>query len=118
MRFSEIPYERPDIPAVVEEGRKLIEKAVHAASGEEQFAIHQKIWKKLYHVMTMYTIAQIRRDGDVTNAFYEEEKEYYDQKMPEVEALTDEYNKVLFKTPFRGLYGRKAGSSSISLYGA
>lgn len=110
MRFSEIPYERPDIPAVVEEGRKLIEKAAHAASGEEQFAIHQEIWKKLYHVMTMYTIAQIRRDGDVTNAFYEEEKEYYDQKMPEVEALTDEYNKVLFKTPFRAYMEEKLGA--------
>lgn len=45
MRFSEIPYERPDIPAVVEEGRKLIEKAAHAASGEEQFALHQKYGK-------------------------------------------------------------------------
>ena len=101
MKFSEMPYERMNIEEACKKLHDITERAKTAKDGETQFAIHQEIWKKLYHEMTMYTIAQIRRDGDVTNAFYEEEKEYYDQKMPEVDALTDEYNRVLFKTPFR-----------------
>lgn len=109
MKFSEMPYVRADIPAIIAEGKNLIEKAAHAQSGEEQFDTHQAFYKLMDHLHTLCTIACIRRDGDVTDKFYEAEKEYYNQKMPEVDALVNEYQKILFKTPYRNYMEEKIG---------
>lgn len=109
MKFSEMPYKRVDMTAVMEQGRALIEKASHAENGEEQFAIHQEFNKLMEHVSTLAAIANIRRDGDVTNEFYEAEQEYYDEKMPELSAVENEYQKVLFKTPYRAYMEEKIG---------
>ena len=76
MKFSEMPYSRVDFPAVIAQGKEIISRASHAKSGEEQFEIHQEFYKLLYHVNTLYTIAHIRRDGNVADAFYEGENAY------------------------------------------
>ena len=110
MKFSEMPYTRVDIPAAIEEGKALIERAANAKSGEEQFEIHQEFNKLTDHVMTLCVIAQIRRDGDVTDKFYEGENTYYDEKLPEFDAMVNEYQKVLFKTPYRSYMEEKIGA--------
>lgn len=110
MKFSEMPYTRVDISAAIDEGKILIEKAANAKSGEEQFEIHQEFNKFTDHVMTLCTIAHIRRDGDVTDEFYEGENNYYDEKLPEFDAMVNEYQKVLFKTPYRRYMEEKIGA--------
>ena len=87
MKFSEMPYNRVDFPAVIAQGKEIIQRASQAKSGEEQFEIHQEFYKLLDHVNTLYTIAHIRRDGNVADAFYEEENAYYDEMLPELTAL-------------------------------
>ena len=92
MKFSEMPYSRVDFPAVIAP-QEIIQKASQAKSGEEQFELHQEFNKLMDHVKTLYTIAHIRRDGDVTDEFYDGEKSYYDEKLPELNAVTNEYTK-------------------------
>lgn len=84
MKFSEMPYTRVDFPAVIAQAQEIIQRASSAKSGEEQFEIHQEFNKLMDHVRTLYTIAHIRRDGDVTNEFYDGEKSYYDEKLPRI----------------------------------
>ena len=67
MKFSEMPYNRVDFPAVIAQGKEIIQRASQAKSGEEQFEIHQEFYKLLDHVNTLYTIAHIRRDGNVAD---------------------------------------------------
>ena len=109
MKFSEMPYTRVDFPAVIAQAQEIIQRASSAKSGEEQFEIHQEFNKLMDHVRTLYTIAHIRRDGDVTNEFYDGEKSYYDEKLPELNAVTNEYKKVLFATPYRQYMEEKIG---------
>ena len=109
MKFSEMPYNRVDFPAVIAQGKEIIQRASQAKSGEEQFEIHQEFYKLLDHVNTLYTIAHIRRDGNVADAFYEEENAYYDEMLPELTALGNEYQKVLFATPYRAYMEEKIG---------
>lgn len=109
MKFSEMPYTRVDMTTVMEQGRAIIEKASQAKNGEEQFALHQEFCRLMDHVRTLVAIANIRRDGDVTDEFYEAEKNYYDEKMPELNAVENEYQKVLFKTPYRSCMEEKIG---------
>lgn len=45
----------------------------------------------------------------MTNEFYDGEKSYYDEKLPELNAVTNEYKKVLFATPYRQYMEEKIG---------
>ena len=110
MKFSEMPYSRVDFPAVIAQGKEIIKRASQAKSGEEQLAIHQEFNDLGDHVRTLYTIAHIRRDGDVTNEFYDGEKTYYDEMLPQMSALGDEYRKVLFATPYRAYMEEQIGA--------
>lgn len=109
MKFSRIPYSRIDVDAVAEEGKKLITKASQAKSGEEQLALHEAFYKLYDHVRTNVTIANIRRDMDMTDEFYAAEGEYNDEIMPKVQALVNEYQRVLCASPYRSYMEEKIG---------
>ena len=79
MKFHEMPYERVQLPDVTHAYEELIKELQAAKSGEEQFAVHQRYYEMRGHVMTQMTIANIRHDIDMTDAFYEKEQEYYDE---------------------------------------
>ena len=109
MKFKEMPYERIDFDEVQRELRELMEAFDAAKSGEEQFAIHQKYYKLTGRVDSMYTIANIRFDVDTSDAFYEKEHEYYDEKMPEYSNVLLAYQKKLYESPFRDYLEKKIG---------
>lgn len=109
MKFSEFPYSRVDLDKTIEEGKKLIRQAEKAASGEVQWTVHQNFCMLQGHVRTASLIATIRRDGDMTDAFYEAEKDYYDREMPRFQAVVNEYQKILSKTPYRAFMEEKLG---------
>ena len=109
MKFKEMPYERIDFEQVQKELKELMEAFDAAKSGEEQFAIHQKYYKLTGRVESMYTIANIRFDVDTSDAFYEKEHEYYDEKMPEYSNACLAYQKKLYESPFRDYLEKKIG---------
>ena len=109
MKFKEMPYERIDFDEVQRELKELMEAFDAAKSGEEQFAIHQKYYKLTGRVDSMYTIANIRFDIDTSDAFYEKEHEYYDEKMPEYSNVLLAYQKKLYESPFRDYLEKKIG---------
>ena len=109
MKFKEMPYERIDFDEVQKELKELMEAFDAAKSGEEQFAIHQKYYKLTGRVDSMYTIANIRFDIDTSDAFYEKEHEYYDEKMPEYSNVLLAYQKKLYESPFRDYLEKKIG---------
>ena len=104
-----MPYERIDFEQVQKELKELMEAFDAAKSGEEQFAIHQKYYKLTGRVESMYTIANIRFDVDTSDAFYEKEHEYYDEKMPEYSNACLAYQKKLYESPFRDYLEKKIG---------
>lgn len=77
MKFSEWPYERADIQKAERELEQLMEDFRAADSGEEQFEVHRRYYALEGRVRTQEVIARVRFDGDMTNAFYEKERQYY-----------------------------------------
>ena len=69
MKFHEMPYERVQLPDVTHAYEELIKELQEAKSGEEQFAVHQRYYEMRGHVTTQMTIANIRHDIDMTDAF-------------------------------------------------
>lgn len=109
MKFHEMPYERVQLPDVTHAYEELIKELQAAKSGEEQFAVHQRYYEMRGHVMTQMTIANIRHDIDMTDAFYEKEQEYYDEIGPEIQNLEQKYRKCLYESPYRAYLEEKIG---------
>lgn len=101
MKFKDMPYERVDITKVEEEFKQLMADFDAAASGEEQFAVHQKYYELTERIMTMMTIAHIRHDVDTTDTFYDAEQNYYDEMQPVLNNLMVAYQKKMYDSPYR-----------------
>ena len=109
MKFSEMPYKRLDIETIKEEFQILMLAFQNASSGEEQFAVHKKFYEMTDHIITQITLAQIRHDIDTTDAFYNEEQNYYDQIRPILTQLNADYQKLLYDSRFRQVLEEKIG---------
>lgn len=109
MKFQDMPYQRVDLDEVKKEYRELMEAMKQAGSGEEQFEIHKRFYALNNRVTTQMTLAHIRYDIDMTDTFYEKEQEYYDQIEPELQNLVQEYQKLLYHSPYRSCLEEKIG---------
>lgn len=109
MKFKDMPYERVDMDQVSKDFAQLMEEMKQAKSGEEQFGVHKKYYQMMNHVMTLMTIAHIRYDVDMTDEFYQGEREYYDQVGPQLQNLDQEYHKLLYTSPYRAYLEEKIG---------
>ena len=101
MKFCDMPYERIDFGKVKEELLGLMKAFEMAESAQEQFEIHKKYYALSDRVSTQVTLASIRHSMDTTDAFYEEEKAYYDEQVPAYSNLSVEYLKLLYHSRFR-----------------
>ena len=110
MKFSEMPYERVDFNKVEEEFKQLMKEFGEAATGEGQFAVHQKYYRLRDKVDTMMTIAQIRHDVNTADAFYSAEQDYYDEQSPKYSNMIIEYQTLLYDSPYRKELEEKIGA--------
>jgi len=113
MKFSEIPYSRVTIEEVRSAFASLTERMAAAASGEEQFQVHQDYYKLSDRIMTQSVLAEIRHDGDMTDPFYDTEYDYYDEHRPEMMQLQVAYQKLLYESKFRPYLEEKIGPVGI-----
>ena len=109
MKFKDMPYERVDFEKTKEELKKMMEALKAAKNGDEQFEIHKDFYELNDRVQTQVTLCSIRHTLDTTDAFYEEEQNYYDRQVPEYSQLCVEYQKLLFESPYRSVLEEKIG---------
>ena len=96
MVFREFPYARVEEESLRAEFASLTADLKAARSGEEAFGVHQRYYRAVDHAATQMTLAEIRHDIDVTDAFYAKEQDYNDQLGPVFENLMTEYQKTLY----------------------
>ncbi len=100
-RFSEIPYKRMTIEEYKERAQVLIDEFKNAASGEAQIEVHKKMTALDGDFSTAYTLASIRHDANTVDEFYKAEQDYYDEILPQVQAVGNEYQKLLYDSPYK-----------------
>ena len=110
MKFQDMPYERVDMEQLKKDFAQLEQEFEHAGSGEEQFAVHQRFYRLTDHVMTEMTIAEIRHDIDMTDEYYSNEQDYYDENGPVFRNLMVSYQTKLYHSKFRPYLEEKIGS--------
>lgn len=110
MTFSQIEYKRIDMDALKTQLAALTEQLVHAKNFEEAenaYLAMEKLQGET--VRSMRTVAQIRRDIDTRDAFYDEEIRFYNQEMPLLQPLNKEWTDALLNSPFRADFEEKYG---------
>ena len=101
MKFSEMPYKRPDPEAIKKGFQDFTERLKNASSYEEAKAtfLAYEDWYKIAD--TTATLAYVRQSIDTRDEFYSEEKDFWDEIGPEIEEVEQEWIEALLKSPFR-----------------
>ena len=109
MKFSQMPYERPDAQALerlyAEETRRLA-AAASFAQANEAFLRVQEAAK---HQETMDAIASIRHDVDTLDPFYSAEVENQAKTEPLLKKSKHAWNQALLASPFLKDFERAYG---------
>lgn len=101
MKFSEMPYERPDMSALKEQFAALTERLQNApdyAAARAAFLEEQVLNK---HVDTLFTLASVRHTIDTRDKFYDEEMEFANSAMPQIQQWQDSWTAAMLASPYR-----------------
>ncbi len=110
MKFSEMPYVRPDIETISKEIKEIIAVINDSQSAEEQLQAHKDYNEICKKVETMRTIAYIRHTINTEDEFYDKEKDFYDENSPILENLNSDFYKAFVASKFRKELEDKLGS--------
>ena len=109
MKFTEMPYTRPDMEAAKAEVAALTARLTEApdyASAKAVFLEYQTAQK---HLMTLCTLAEIRNSIDTRDEFYDTEVKYINAAMPEVQQYAQGFTAALLNSPFRADFEAEYG---------
>ncbi len=101
MKFSMMPYNRPDVEAISQKYTQAIGRFKDAKSVDEQVAVIQEITTLRHHIDTQMTLAQVRHVINTEDAFYDKENDFFDEQMPVFEGLLDGFYHAVSHSPFK-----------------
>ena len=101
MKFSEMPYTRPDIEALKAVAAEVVAKLDNAKTAREQIDAYYAFETASKTAETQGTIAYIRHTINTKDEFYAAEQDWMDEVMPQMEELTQQVNLALLRSPFR-----------------
>ena len=101
MKFSEMPYKRPNPEALKAALQGWTQRLKAAKSYEEARGVFLEKQEKEKDPETMATLAYIRQSIDTRDAFYNEEKGFWDDFGPEIEEYEQEWKGAMLVSPFR-----------------
>ncbi|MBR6312316.1 MAG: M3 family oligoendopeptidase [Oscillospiraceae bacterium] len=109
MKFSEIPYERPDVEAPKAQMTELTSRLASAGDYEaarQAFLDHEQAKK---HVATLSTIASIRHSIDTRDGFYDAEMKFWNSAMPELQEYEQAWTAAMLAGKFRPDFEKEYG---------
>ena len=101
MKFSEMPYKRPDPDAMKQALSERTEQLKNAKSYAEAKAVFLEKEELEKSVGTMGTLAYVRHSIDTRDAFYDGEKAFWDEIGPEIEEYEQAWLEAMLASPFR-----------------
>ena len=110
MKFSQMPYERPDLEAVKAQLNEFNERLAKADSYESAKAVFLERETYEKHVDTMESLVSIRHSIDTRDEFYDEEMKFWNTSGPVLEEYHQEWNKAMLESPFRLQFEEEYGN--------
>ena len=109
MKFSEMPYARPDLNELKQQLQALTDRLKAApdyASAREAFLAQQKL---SMHIDTLATLSSVRNSIDTRDKFYDAEEEFWNEAGPELRAYDDAWTAAMLESPFRKEFAAEYG---------
>lgn len=110
MKFSEMPYSRPDMEALAAATTQTLEAMKAAPNAAGQIAAYDAYEKKMQTAGTMQQIAYIRHTINTKDELYNAENDYMDEIGPKLQELTHRVNTALLESPYRAELERHYGA--------
>ena len=101
MKFSEMPYSRPDMEMLATATTETLAAMKAAPDAAGQIAAYDAFEKKIQTAGTMQQIAYIRHTINTKDEFYNAENDYMDEISPKLQELTHQVNTALLESPYR-----------------
>ncbi len=115
VKFSEMPYKRPNIYQLETDFNTLLAEFDSAESAEKQRETLSKINHLRSDFMTYAAIASVRNSINTTDAYYEKEQEFYDNSEPTLKDLSTRLYKSLGNSRFKGELKEAFGNQLFNL---
>ena len=109
MKFSEMPYTRPDAEALKKQMSQLTERLKSAASYEEARQVFLEKEAASRTVETQATLASIRHSIDTRDTFYDGEEKFWNTFGPELEEYEQAWKAAMLDSPFRKDFSAEYG---------
>ena len=109
MKFSEMPYERPDIEALKTQYAAFTERLKAAADYAEAKAVFLEMEALSKHTQTQAVLCSIRHSIDTRDKFYDEEEKFWNAAGPELQEYEQAWTAALLASPFRLEFSREYG---------
>lgn len=109
MKFSEIPYERPDFDAAKAECAALCGRIAGAPDAAAALAAARDFDALSRRLTTMAMLVEIRHTIDTRDAFYEAEQDFFDANYPALGEAQLDITRALLASPHRPELERAMG---------
>ncbi|MCI6740315.1 MAG: M3 family oligoendopeptidase [Bacteroidales bacterium] len=115
MKFTEFPYHRPDVPALLAEYRELTGRVSKAPDGQALLALWEEHEKQDEAYSQMARLAQIRHTIDTRDAFYNGENDFFDQNSPGVGNAQLTFYRACLASPHKEALARRYGDILLTI---
>lgn len=101
MKFSEMPYSRPQEQEFEKDIARITRQLRQAGTYSQARDAFLAMEALQNHWDTLRTLANVRHDIDTRDAFYDGETAFFDQAGPRLEESVQAWNAALLESPFR-----------------
>lgn len=109
MKFSEMPYQRPDLDKIKAQFAAVTQRFAAApdyAAAKAAFLEEQTLNK---HVDTLANLASIRNTIDTRDEFYDGEMHFWNAATPRIQECQNAWSAALLASPYRKQLGEEYG---------
>lgn len=115
LTFKDYKYERPDLDKISSEVDDLLNDFKTKTSAEEQGRDIDELNKHFNHLSTMSTLAYIRASIDTKDAFYDKERDFFDEYGPAIQEIDHKYYEAISSSPYKAALEERYGKQLFSL---
>ena len=118
IRFSEMPYKRPDVEGLKKAITEATEKVKNAKSYEAVREVYFEMQRLYDDTDTLYTIANVRNRINTEDEYYEAEILWLQEEMARMIPLENAWKEALTKTSYRKEFEEEFGGQLFKLMDA
>lgn len=109
MKFSEMPYKRPEPDEIKSTLAGFTDRLKSASSFDEAKKVFLKRETYLKRVGTLETLVHIRHSIDTRDEFYDAEQKFWNNLSPELQQYSQDWTEAMLASPFRQDFAKEYG---------